>query len=323
LNKLEIIRTTDLNKKLFERITKYKTREFTFKYDIKFTNFIRYDEYLYPFVVFKHNKIKNWDDKLTFCGMVFNRVDASLSYNLDNSNVVLCDDIEKYRDRIGYRNNDRPFVANMKDIFEYVFNNEKYNRQCCDNCVLSEFIKMPYKCIDCPMEKLGHGEKIMTFIVIDYYDLNDELKSKYDDLFDNKKCRADFIKCSNITFCKKKSLHKINEGSSLIVDNAVEEEEDFIEKFPNPIVQEINTIKSELDKHKNKLDGIKREINVFSSYLKEQKKKNKVIKNKCVSEDDTSLEEDKHKFIDKDYIISSEEDDPLPDDGDISLSDDD
>lgn len=208
INKCEILTQFNLTEKKKSRMEKYESRNFTFKWDcLKPVNYIRYNNRIFPYMVYKNiNKNRpEWDDKITFLGLVYSRTDAGCSYNLDDGNVLLCNDINKY---IG-KNANRPYVANMKDIFKYVFDN-KQKETSCTNCKISKLTNLscnidniigaPHICMDSEIYT-GYKNRdisLLSFIIINYDDLDTNAKIEYDKLFDTKICGDNFLNCDNL-----------------------------------------------------------------------------------------------------------------------------
>jgi hypothetical protein len=248
LNKQEVISVPTLNDKIINRITRYETRGFTFKYKIELSNYIVHKKCVYPFIVFKNNKIADWNDKLTFLGLIFNRVDAACFYNLYDGNVVLCNDIAEYRNRTC----SRPYVANMKNIFKYIFEEETFNKQKCTDCKLSTILGIPHFCMDC---ELYHGVnrnrntntntniKIMNFIIINYDDMNDKMKLQYDELFSTKICNGKFKTCASINgYQFQNAVSDNNVSDDDVSDDDVSDNDDSDDNSDDSNISDDNTI---------------------------------------------------------------------------------
>ncbi len=197
-----------------ERIKKYEARKFKFDLDLRFSNFREcsnesdltfykeFDNYIkinrddLPFLVYKYGTIHkeiNGFDKLTLLGKVFERMDILCSYNLDSGKVLLCDvPIFEYNLKVC-----DVYVANMKNIFEKIFNHNGISELKCDSIyarVLEKLFRMKHILTKCNISTVRHREpKVIQLILINYEDLNDELKLKYDALFETKICDKSFL----------------------------------------------------------------------------------------------------------------------------------
>jgi hypothetical protein len=189
MNKWEHITEFDIESRKKRRIEKYILRGFNFKCDSNTfdkLDHICYAGKFYPFLVYRKN---TYGGNMALLGMVIDKMSLFLQHNFYNSMVLLCNDINKYK------NGDvpKPYVADMSNVvaaFRGGVVNDNYK-----NITKNITPNFP-----CRIEKweihTGPGREIRKqhLIMINYDDLDNDRQVKYKQLFDTKNSDG-FLQC--------------------------------------------------------------------------------------------------------------------------------
>ncbi len=219
LNKIITKKESALNynqpHKVYRRIQKYSARGF----DFNCVNYNISNEQISPFLVYKQDKFGRLD-KLTFLNQIYNPMDISTilycwngliaGYIFDKNNLY--EDMKYSQD---YRKGMIP-IYDLKDIFNSLLYNKGDIQSLCP-CLCKLNIKHIHAKCDI------HSEcKIKTkidIIMIIFDDLTDDLKLKYDELFETKIPETGFLKMNDVVI-KNNKLVIFN-----LNDNVIEEDE--------------------------------------------------------------------------------------------------
>jgi hypothetical protein len=198
MNKRDIITDRNIDARRMQRIDKYKSRGFNikFKYDVfNKLDHIYHENCYYPFLVYKNDSLGKFE-MLTFLGLVFNRIDILYKYNINNGDIELCNDIQKYiEDNATIEKIEcfkYLFIAKMKSILKHIYEGTTSTH----TSYLGKHIIPNLNCrtYNCDVRS-KNKTFMMPFVVVNYDDLDHDRKLKYNKVFDTKKCDDDFLKC--------------------------------------------------------------------------------------------------------------------------------
>ena len=145
-------------------IQKYVNNGFNFRYELNYVNCFQYDNKLYHFLVYKN--MGNYE-KYSFLGKVF---DTLFLVGLKNKTVQLS---------ISDVNN---LILNVNDITKTIFSDNKIKTEEC-NCKLKEYFNIKHEHTECKITSVNRN-KDTNLILINFNDLNKDLKDEYFRLFD-------------------------------------------------------------------------------------------------------------------------------------------
>ncbi len=228
INKITTKKESALNynqpNKIYNRIQKYNSRGFDF-------NCINYnigEKSISPFLVYKQNEFGRLE-KLTFLGQVYEPIDVITQLNCWEGKMVgyiyKKDNLDNLFEDLKYVQDCRKVpVYDFKKIFNFLSNKNKEDIHI--SCPCSCKLSVNHKHTKCKVH-VKYGKKIkIDIVMIIFNDLTDDLKIKYDKLFETKVCESGFLNMNDVTV----------DGNNVVIFNA----DKHTLNMPKPIPMEVD-----------------------------------------------------------------------------------
>jgi hypothetical protein len=292
--------------KAMKRIKKYNLRGF----DFNCGNYTFSRGRINPHLVYKFDDCGKLD-KLTFLGTVYTATDIIeildcwdgfvSGYTFDNTDIH--DQIVKFNSKT----NGTTIVFELKRIFTFLLQNSKDNIYDEKKCTCTTSFNHEH--VKCPVH--FDGKKIgCDMIMVNYSDLTNDLKVKYNTLFDTNKCELGFLKMNELGIGNILMYNKIRDDNldlDVLEEEEEEEEEDVISNIKIMVQNKIDKLEEEL-KTKNDM-VIEEDINENNRIITMDDNEQILIKVMYTSDD--SEDNIVEKIIVKNDICESESEEEL------------
>jgi predicted nucleotidyltransferase len=217
INRREVVDGNYMRDKKKGRIEKYKSRGFDISGELTIDKYFKYSINSMPFLVFKNDKDGKLE-KLTFLDKVMNRDDVIKCLEGRDGNIIIHvdnDKCEKIKERW-------IFGIYLKELFEMFLEGGQIQQNMDCNCHLDNICGIKHYDWAIDICRIHSNDKfIKRFLIVNYDDLNDVMKSEYNKVFEMG-CNIcdDFAnvenKCLNGIFWKKYmeflDVNKWNDG---------------------------------------------------------------------------------------------------------------
>jgi hypothetical protein len=179
LRKCDIMAVDNLHKKNMTRLLKYKKRGFDIMTTLKKDTYYKYTIKNEPLMVYKNDANGNFE-KLTFLDKVYDRVIMQNVLDGENQNILIYESPDK-SDKIKHH---ALYGMYMNDLFTCCLNNTisrimyECNRDCYPEEIIFTHNHYRHSCFELTK---NHP---MSFLVVDYDVMNKEMREHYDKIFD-------------------------------------------------------------------------------------------------------------------------------------------